>query len=408
MIRTGSICISLIYNYLKTQHNNKKTNSDGYKDLSDKSCTLKCIKETFENYGGVFSKLAQILCFDENESDSKVFSECKPVNMEKTVEYLNNEFTNNKIFFKNIKSIDLNVFKSGSVGQVHKGKLYDNSDIVLKVQYVGLNEQMKSDLIMLEQIINFLYSFTDLTNALKDIKTKITEELDYNIEYKNQKIIKELWKDDEYIQIAELLPEICSKNIIGMYFVKGENFNDFILNSTQEQKNDIATKLIKFIFVNIYKNQIFYSDIHYGNFLITDKKILNVMDFGCLNEISDNILKNFKIINNALRNDDKDTFYECVTSLGIISDSEPISKQSKEYLYEYWKLQYSPWTTNGIFHFNEEFLKKSTYKNTTLMKEWKIPPSMVYLNKIPYGLIHILTKLNASGNFSLIFNDLIF
>ena len=110
---------------------------------------------------------------------------------------------------------------------------------------------------MLEQIINFLYSFTDLTNDLKDIKTKITEELDYNIEYKNQKIIKELWKDDEYIQIAELLPEICSKNIIGMYFVKGENFNDFILNSTQEQKNDIATKLIKFIFVNIYKNQIF-------------------------------------------------------------------------------------------------------------------------------------------------------
>ena len=399
MIRTGSICVSLLCNYLKSKHNKS---SD---DLGNKATTLKCIKETFENYGGVFSKLAQMLCFEDNESDSKVFSECKPVNMEKTVEYLKNEFEKNKVFFKGIKSIDFNVFKSGSVGQVHKCKLYDDSDIILKVQYIGLTEQIKSDLVFLEQIINFLYSFADLTNALNDIKKQLTEELDYNIEYKNQQIIKDLWKHDESIKVADLLPEICSKNIIGMHFIKGESLNDFILNSTQEQKNDIAMKLIKFIFVNIYKNQIFYSDIHYGNFLVTDKSILNVMDFGCLNEISDNILLNLKKINHAFRNDDKELFYESIYSLGMIDETASI--ESKNYAYEYLKIQYSPWTINKKFHFNQEFLTKSCYKNTTLMKEWKIPPSMVYLNKIPYGLFHILTKLNASGNFYEIFNDLI-
>ena len=399
MIRTGSICVSLLCNYLKSKHNKS---SD---DLGNKATTLKCIKETFENYGGVFSKLAQMLCFEDNESDSTVYSECKPVNMEKTVEYLKNEFEKNKVFFKGIKSIDFNVFKSGSVGQVHKCKLYDDSDIILKVQYIGLTEQIKSDLVVLEQIINFLYSFADLTNALNDIKKQLTEELDYNIEYKNQQIIKDLWKHDESIKVADLLPEICSKNIIGMHFIKGESLNDFILNSTQEQKNDIAMKLIKFIFVNIYKNQIFYSDIHYGNFLVTDKSILNVMDFGCLNEISDNILLNLKKINHAFRNDDKELFYESIYSLGMIDETASI--ESKNYAYEYLKIQYSPWTINKKFHFNQEFLTKSCYKNTTLMKEWKIPPSMVYLNKIPYGLFHILTKLNASGNFYEIFNDLI-
>ena len=399
MIRTGSICVSLLCNYLKSKHNKS---SD---DLGNKATTLKCIKETFENYGGVFSKLAQMLCFEDNESDSKVFSECKPVNMEKTVEYLKNEFEKNKVFFKGIKSIDYNVFKSGSVGQVHKCKLYDDSDIILKVQYIGLTEQIKSDLVVLEQIINFLYSFADLTNALNDIKKQLTEELDYNIEYKNQQIIKDLWKHDESIKVADLLPEICSKNIIGMHFIKGESLNDFILNSTQQQKNDIAIKLIKFIFVNIYKNQIFYSDIHYGNFLITDKSVLNVMDFGCLNEISDNILLNIKKINHSFRNNDKDLFYEAVYSLGMIDEKASI--ESKNYMYEYLKIQYSPWTINDNFHFDQEFLSKSCYKNTTLMKEWKIPPSMVYLNKIPYGLFHILTKLNASGNFYDIYTDLI-
>lgn len=402
MIRTGSICVSLIYNYLKSQHNKQ---SDGSKDLENKASTLNCIRETFENYGGVFSKLAQLLCLgDENESDNKVFSECKPVNTEKTIEYLKTEFKNNKDFFHNIKSIDFEVFKSGSVGQVHKGKLHDDTDIILKVQYVGLSEQIKSDLVILEQIINFLYSFSDLTNALKDIKKQINEELDYNTEYKNQQIMKELWKDDDGIKIAELLP-ICSTNIIGMHFIKGESLNDFILNSTQEQKNDIAVKLIKFTFFNIYKNNTFYSDIHYGNFLITDKSVLNVMDFGCLNEISDSILLNFKKLNKALRNDDEELFYESVYSLGLIDEMTSI--ESKEYVYEYLKIQYSPWTKNEVFYFDREFLDKSMYKNTDLMKEWKIPPSMVYLNKIPYGLFHVLTKLNASGNFSLIFDDLI-
>lgn len=400
MIRTGSICVSLLYNYLKLQ--NTKTDED---DMVNRSSTLRSIKETFENCGGVFSKLAQMLCFEENESDNKVFSECKPVNMEKTIDYLKYEFETNNEFFKNIKSIDFNVFKSGSVGQVHKGKLYDDRDIILKVQYVGLKEQIQSDLIILEQIINFLYSFADLTNALKDIKKQLSEELDYNIEYKNQVMVKNIWKDDEYIKVAEVLPEICSNNIIGMYFVKGESLHDFIMSSTQEQKNDIAMKLVKFIFVNIYKHQFFYSDIHYGNFLVSDKTSLNVMDFGCINEIPDNILRNFKRLNVALRNEDKDMFYNAIKSLGVIDDT--ISEKSREYVYEYWKLQYSPWTTNDVFHFDKEFLEKSCYKNTTLMKEWKIPPSMVYLNKIPYGLFHILTKLNASGNFSLLFDDLI-
>jgi predicted unusual protein kinase regulating ubiquinone biosynthesis (AarF/ABC1/UbiB family) len=407
MIRTGTICLSFIYNYLKSQHTSSSSSDDNKHndDLGKKAHTLKCLKETFENYGGVFSKLAQLLCFADNTSDNKVFSECKPVNMEKTIVFLKNEFENNRDFFKDIDYINYDVYKSGSVGQVHKGKLNDGSDIILKVQYIGLEEQIKSDLVILEQVINFLYSFADLTNALKDIKTKLYEELDYNIEFKNHSLIANIWKDDKEINIAKLLPEVCSKTMLGMYFVEGESLHDFIINSTQEEKNDIAFKLIKFIFTNIYKHNIFYSDIHYGNFLVTDKKILNVMDFGCLNEISNDILSNIKLINKSLRNEDLELFYQAVKSIGIINDD--ISPESKEYVYEYMKLQYSPWNTKNHFHFTDEFLEKSLYKNTTLMKEWKIPPSMVYLNKIPYGLFHVLTKLNASGDFYTIFNDLI-
>ena len=49
-----------------------------------------------------------------------------------------------------------------------------------------------------------------------------------------------------------------------------QNLNEFIANSAQESKNKIALDLIKFIFTNIYKNNLFYSDSHYGNIIIQD------------------------------------------------------------------------------------------------------------------------------------------
>jgi predicted unusual protein kinase regulating ubiquinone biosynthesis (AarF/ABC1/UbiB family) len=401
MIRTGTICLALIKTYFSSLSDNKDEC-----ELGRKSNTLKCLKDSFENLGGVFSKLAQMLCIEDSISDNKVFSECRPVNMEKTIVFLKNEFETNKDFFKGVDYIDFDVYKSGSIGQVHKGKMINGDDIIVKVQYHGIAEQINSDLKIFEQVINFLYSFVDLKNALKDIKIKLNEELDYNYELRNQKRVYDIWNNSgEGIEIPEIIPGICSDKIICMKFVSGESLHDFIVSSSQEEKNLIAYKLIKFIFTNIYKHRFFYSDIHYGNFLIQDKEKLIVMDFGCVNEIEEGILVHLKNVYRSLKNDDQELFFKSVKSIGII-DNE-ISPESKKYAYDYLKLQYRPWITNEKFDFTNEYLSHSMIKDTNLMKEWKIPPSMVYLNKIPYGLYHVLTKLNASGNFSVIFDELL-
>ena len=41
------------------------------------------------------------------------------------------------------------------------------------------------------------------------------------------------------------------------------------------------------------------------------------------------------------------------------------------------------------------------------MKEWNLPSNMVYLNKIPFGLFHILTKLKLKFDFTEFFKELL-
>ena len=408
MLRSGSICVSFLYKYLTSKNDNEEnenSESDNGKKLIKNADKLKCLTETFQSYGGVLAKLSQILCSDEQ--NSQVFSDCKPFSQKETIEYFKKFYDNNIDFFKNVENVDFNVFKSGSVGQVHKA-LYnidnDIKDIIIKVQYTGLKEQVDSDLFILDTIVKYLYKFSDLSNAMVDIKTKLNEELDYKIELNNQQLISNIWKNHENIFIPQVIPELSNDKIISMHFVEADSLTYFISNSTQEERNIIGKYIVEFVFINIFKHKIFYSDIHYGNFLVKDNKKLYVMDFGCLNFIKDDMLDNLKLIHKSILNDNIDSFYNAIENLGIIDKN--ISSESKNYAYEYFKFQYIPWTSND-FEFTEEWLEKSIYKDIDLMKEWNLPSNMVYLNKIPFGLFHILTKLKLKYDFTNFFKELL-
>jgi predicted unusual protein kinase regulating ubiquinone biosynthesis (AarF/ABC1/UbiB family) len=405
MLRSGSICVNFLYNYLLGEASiTSSENEKGGDILVKKATKLKCLSDTFQSYGGVLAKLSQIICLGENDQNNSVFSDCKPFSTEKTSKYIKNLFETDKIFFKDVKSIEYEVYKSGSVGQVHKAIYQDDKKIVIKVQYVGLKEQVKTDLYILDTIITYLYSFANLNNAIEDIKNKLEEELDYNIEYHNQHIMYDNWKDCENVKIAELIPSISNEKILSMYFIEGENLNEFILNSTQEQKNKIGMTIVDFVFTNIYKYNILYSDIHYGNFIVQNKELLYVMDFGCIHDIDDILLDNLVRLYKALLNNDKDTFYNIVKNMEIIDDN--ITPESKEYIYEYFKIQYEPWL-NDEFEFTSDWVKKTDYKNTDLMRSWNIPSNLVYFNKLPYGMYHILGKMNLKGDFLTYFKKLL-
>ena len=393
MIRSGSICISFLYNYLTSSNN-----TEGNDRVTKNHQKLKCLSDTFASYGGVLAKLSQILCFEDGKGD--VFSDCKPYCQKETIEHFKEEYINNRELFKNVIEVNFDVFKSGSVGQIHKAiykddEIGEEKNIIIKVQYVGLYEQFKNDISILDKVASFVFYFSDLTSAMTDIKTKLYEELDYSNEFKNQQHICDLWEDHPNIKIPELIPELCTDTLLGMEFIDAESFFSFNDTSTQDEKNKIGMLLIEFIFTNFYKHGIFYSDIHYGNFLIQDKNKLYVTDFGCLNYVDTELLNNFKILHKAIYDDDHDLFYDYIEKIGIINDE--ISDDSRNYIYEYFKIQYEPFVTKGEFEFNEEWLSKSVHKKPELMKEWALPSNCVYLNKIPYGMYHLLTKLNLKG-----------
>ena len=393
MLRSGSICMSFLYNYMTDNNDEDEKNN-----LNKKYKQISCLSDTLQDYGGVLSKVSQMLSV--NDQSNTVFSECAPL-------YYRDKTTN---FFKecsadlsdDVKSIDFHVYKSGSIGQVYTAE-YNGEKIIFKVQYVGIIDQINKDLKILETLSNYMYSFADIKYGLSDIKSQLYKELDYESEIKNQQRIYEFYEGDKHIEIPKIIPELCINNVLCMNFMEGESLDSFISNSTQEEKNNIGMHMIRFIFKNIYVHGLLYSDIHYGNFLIRNRKILCVLDFGCVQELSKSMVDLLKKLHQSLKHKDEEEFYVILEELGIID--KDISEKSKRYAYEYFNIQYEPWISDN-FEFTEDWIIRSEHKETDFMSEWKLPKNMVYFNKIAWGGYHLFTNLKLKGSFSFIIDQI--
>lgn len=400
MLRSGKICTSLIYKYITSSLSEE---NNEISEVSKKGLKIKCLSEVFENCGGVLSKISQMINYEYGISDSNVFSECKPYNEKKTLQFILDKIED-KNYSKNILSFNSNVYKSGTVGQIHKVLYKDNQEIVLKVQYYGLLEQFKSDINILKTITNFL--LPSLLILIKDIEVKLNEELDFRNEFRNHETFYKIWENNELIKIPKIIPELCDNKIIGMNLIHGESLYNFIQDSTDEEKNKIGVLLVDFIFTSLYKHKIFYNDSHYGNFIIENKEILHVVDFGSVSIFDDEILNKIKAFHKSMINDDIESFYECATDLGLINNET--SKESRDFLFPTIKRICKPWILNEEFEFTKDYIDKITIHETHLSEEWKVSANILYLARIPHGLCHILHELKLKYNFYNFFTNLIY
>jgi predicted unusual protein kinase regulating ubiquinone biosynthesis (AarF/ABC1/UbiB family) len=395
--KTSEICMKVIYKYLTAP---KDTS------LTGKAQQVKCLSQVFANYGGILAKISQMLCIEDGKG--AVYSECKPYSRDATIQHIKDELSNNTGgVFDSISCMDYNVYKSGSVGQVHKAVYTDEEgdemDVVLKVQYVGLRKQFESDLYILKAVSKFLYNAID-NNMEREVISKLYEELDYKIEFNNQQQIYDIWKDDPTIEIPKLIPSLCTETLLVSEFVEAEDMFSFIKNSTQEQRNLIGMSIIRFIYTTIFVNGFFYSDIHYGNFLIKNKTTLVVIDFGCVHKIDKKLSDNILSIHNSVLENDVWLFYQTVNEMGILNDDVMINQESRDYLWRYFKQQFEP-LISPCFEFTNEWISEYTHKDMELMSEWTLPENCVYFNKINYGMSHILAELKVTGNLLEVFES---
>jgi len=111
---------------------------------------------------------------------------------------------------------------SASIGQVHRARLRDGTEVAIKIQYPGIERKFRSDL---SNIIRFCQlAMPQHVKPLREIEKAFMTEFDYQGEAKNLLDVSEnLMKDwGDRVCVPKPVLSLCTKTVLTMEYLPGE------------------------------------------------------------------------------------------------------------------------------------------------------------------------------------------
>ncbi len=171
---------------------------------------------------------------------------------------------------------------AASIGQVYRATLHDGRDVAVKVQYPGVGAAVRADMQNLGIILRLMKRIApglDVKATADEIRLRIVEELDYELEAQNQRALARIFKDHPFIVVPDVVTSLSRERVLVSDFVHGDGFDT--LKTTDAATRDRAGEIVfRFYFGCMYRHRQFSGDPHPGNFLMLPDGRMAFLDFG--------------------------------------------------------------------------------------------------------------------------------
>jgi predicted unusual protein kinase regulating ubiquinone biosynthesis (AarF/ABC1/UbiB family) len=176
---------------------------------------------------------------------------------------------------------------AASIGQVYRARLEDGRDVAVKVQYPGVAQAVRSDMQNLGIILWLMKSVApglDPKAMGDEIRSRIDEELDYELEAQNQRTLARIFRGHPFIVVPEVITSLSHEKVIVTEFVSGRGFEE-LKQLPQAERDRLGEIIFRFYFGCMYRHHQFSGDPHPGNSLLLDDGRMAFLDFGLFKRI---------------------------------------------------------------------------------------------------------------------------
>jgi predicted unusual protein kinase regulating ubiquinone biosynthesis (AarF/ABC1/UbiB family) len=400
-------------NYVKYYTKKVLTGQDDREQLNKNNA--EDIYESLSELKGSALKVAQMLSMDKGilpQAYSEKFAlaqySAPPLSYPLVVKTFQRYFGENPD--KLYDSFEKQSSHAASIGQVHKAEK-DGNKLAVKIQYPGVANSIESDLKIIKPFVLRMFDLNteELNHYLGEVKARLLEETDYELEMQRSMEISQACKSLPGLVFPKYYPELSSERILTMDWISGKHLDEFLAtNPSQEIRNTIGQRLWDFFDYQIHNLKQVHADPHPGNFLFRQNGELGVIDFGCVKVIPEDFYNvYFQLLRPEVIKDDK-RFEELLLEMTFLLSKD--SNSLKKYLFDVFKemivLLALPFHTEEFDFGSDEFfaqiygLSERYSKDKTLKSAGgaRGPKDGIYLNRTYFGLYSILNKLGAKIN----------
>ena len=217
---------------------------------------------------------------------------------------------------------DEEAFAAASIGQVHRAVTREGDAVAVKVQYPGVAEAVETDmrnLTMLLPLVKRLAPGLDVKALYGELRERIAEELDYEIEAQSQRAIARAHRGHPFATVPEVHTRLSSRRVLVTDLLEGARFE-------QVKRRNAATRdrfgeiVFRFYFGLVKHLGRVCGDPHPGNYLLLPDGRVGFLDFGLMRVLEPGYLDCERRVAAAVEARDPAAVHAALSALGYLPD----------------------------------------------------------------------------------------
>ncbi|MFJ7245461.1 ABC1 kinase family protein [Kitasatospora sp. NPDC098652] len=298
---------------------------------------------------------------------------------------------------------------AASIGQVHRAVWHDGRRVAVKVQYPGAGDALLADLSQLSRVawlLGPLIPGLDIKPLITELRERVSEELDYELEAQAQRRHAEEFAGDPDIVVPVVVAQ--ADQVLVTEWMDGTPLSEVIANGTQEERDRAGQLLARFLFAGPSRTGLLHADPHPGNFrlLKDDGPVggwrLGVLDFGTVDRLPGGLPAPIGASLRMALDGDAAGVLTMLREEGFVKPSIELDPDA---VLDYLLPIIEPAAVDG-FHFTRAWMRAQAARIAdprspayNLGKQLNLPPSYLLIHRVTLSTIGVLCQLGAKAPF---------
>jgi predicted unusual protein kinase regulating ubiquinone biosynthesis (AarF/ABC1/UbiB family) len=272
----------------------------------------------------------------------------------------------------------------------------------VKVQYPGIAETIEADLgnvALLRRMLRVTAPSQDVDGLLAELRERITEELDYRREARNQQMFARYYDGHPTIYVPGIVGELSTRRVVTSELADGARFAE-LAGWSQAERDLAAETIYRFVFRSLYEGHAFNGDPHPGNYLFGGGGKVTFLDFGLVKHFTAEEMQPLAaMVKHLCVDDDPEGFRRAMVQAGFLIPDAPVATPV---VVEHMAVFYDTVRERGPRTMTGEYASAVTRRffdfRSPLAAYARIPRSYVILQRINLGLFALLGELSATAD----------
>ncbi len=294
---------------------------------------------------------------------------------------------------------------AASIGQVYRARLTDGRRVAVKVQYPGVAAAVRADMQNLGLILRLMKRIApglDPKAIGEEIRSRIEEELDYELEAQNQRSLARIFRGHPFIVIPDVISSLSRERVMVSEYVSGTGFEDLRAYS-QEDRDRLGEIIFRFYFSCLYRHGQFSGDPHPGNSLLLDDGRMAFFDFGLFKRMPPGTVELEIAVARAIIEGDSETIMRLGTEVGFFRDPD---KFNPDRVLAHFRAATSWYTCDREVELTPEYATQVLIDMSDPRSEYfgylrheSAPPDHIFGRRMEVLTLAVIAQLHARGNF---------